>query len=241
MLNFSQYLILADIEGFFGIVFFLIAFVGWVINLVNQNQEQKKPPRRRPPNQAGQRRKKAVQNEIDQFLGQARRNSGQRPATDVDDVEVIAPPSERRAPPRRRRTREEVWEKQTGAAPSKKPKPASPSQKPKGRGLASRHLETRESQAKKSAEKPRTPKPISSIAKNVENDLPHAVDASVAAHLSKFTAESPTSAGQIGIARTTTNRRTKGSVLGKLLQSKESVRNAVILNEVLSPPKSMRK
>ena len=251
MLDFSQYVMLADLEGFFGIVFFLIAFVGWVINLVNQNQEQNKPPRRRPPNQPGQRpnqpghrRKKDVQSEIDQFLGQSRRNSGKQSAIDTDDVEVIAPPPGRRPAPRRRRTREEVWEEQAGVTPPQKPKPARPkpaTAKSKGRGLAARHLESQERRTSEPAKKPKRSQTGSRLTQQVERDLPHAVDASVAAHLKPFTADSPTSTGQIGITATTSNRKSKGSILGNLLQYKAGIRNAIILNEILSPPKSMRK
>lgn len=237
MTDFTQHLMLADIEGFFGIVFFLIAFVGWVINLVNQNQEQNKKQRKRPGNQAGNRRKQNVQNEIDQFLGQSRRKPGAGRSPATDDVEVIAPPAGRRPPPRRRKTREEVWEEQTGASPSPSPKRKPVPAKKEGRGLASRHLETK----KKSKKEPLKPKPISSISKQVEQDLPHAVDASVESHLHTFTAERPNATGQLGMASTTTNQKTKGSALGKMLRSKSGVRNAIILNEILSPPKSLRK
>ncbi|MBT5020461.1 hypothetical protein N8590_01815 [bacterium] len=235
MTHFTQHLLLADIEGFFGIVFFLIAFVGWVINLVSQNQGQNKQQRKRPANQAGNRRKQNVQNEIDQFLGQSRRNSGADRPQATDDVEVIAPPAGRRPPPRRRKTREEVWEEQTGAPPSPKPKPVPP--KTKGRGLATRHLETK----KKPKKELRKPKSISNLSEQVEKDLPHAVDASVTSHLHSFTAENPSATGQLGMASTTSNRKTKGSSLGKLLRSKSGVRNAIIMNEILSPPKSLRK
>lgn len=240
----SSFCLIADIEGFFGIVFFLIAFVGWVINIVNQNQQQNKPgQRRRPPNQAAQRRKQEVQHEIDKFLNRSRDDRRREEPVDLDEVEVIAPPPTRRAPPRKRRTREEVWAEQTGNRPqSETPSPTQQKSRqskrsgPKPRkGLASRHLKTSEPEKPKKFQKKRP-----SLAEQVEKDLPHAVDASVSSHMSTFTADQPQAVGQQGISRTTSDRKSEGNLIGQLLKSKQGIRNAIILNEILSPPKAMR-
>lgn len=228
-------LILADLEGFFGIVFFLIAFVGWVINLVNQSHDPKgKNQNRRSPQAPGQR-KENVQKEIDNFLGQSRRS---RPATTTemtDDVELIAAPPSRRDPPRRRKSREQVWSEQTGrsrhSVPAPEPQPH-PQQRP-GEALAAHHLQS------KTQDSP--PRPVSHLAEQVERDLPHQVDEHVNAHLDRFSAASPNATGQLGILVTTDNRESRASLIGALLRSQAGVRNAIILNEILSPPKSLRR
>lgn len=217
--------LLADIEGFFGIVFMLIAIVGWVINLVNQNagQDAKNQQRRRPPRPQGQRSPGKMQREIDQFLKQSGKAGG---AEQLDDVEIIAPPARRR-PPKRRRTREEILAEQRGETIPATPRPA---------GKQPARQPSRKSTARKTFQPPKA----SSIAEQVEKDLPHAIDQSVAEHLHQFTADSPTATGQQGILSTTLNRPSKAPVLRRLLTSRDSVRDAIILNEILSRPKSLR-
>lgn len=234
--------VIADIEGFFGIVFFLIAFVGWVINLVNQNQDPKKQGRTRPSPKA--RSQQSVQQEIDEFLAQSRRGPGQQHARQpqrqdqTDDVELIAPPQARRPAPRRRKSREEVWSEQTGQ-PSKARQNAPKQTKPKrSQGLAEKYLQ-KSSQTSQPAEN--RSRKRSTLADQIEADLPHAVDAGVAEHLKIFTAESPTSIGLQGISETTNNRRTKANILASMLRTPKGIRQAILMNEILSPPKSLRK
>ena len=236
MLTSQLAIVLADIEGFMGIVFFLVAFVGWVINLVNQNQgkgnNQRGPRRPRP---AGER-KRDVQGEIDEFLTQSRRRKSTTTTTGSDDIEVVSTPKQRRRPPRRRKSRQEIWEEQTGKANQPAPptpKPEKPKSRP-GQTIASRHLES------KTKKKDKPKKQLSHINERVEQDLPHSVDASVSSHLQTFSAAAKTSTGQIGILSTTRNAQTKAGIVGKLLKSKDGIRNAIILNEILSPPRSMR-
>ena len=233
---FGQFIpvILADIEGFFGIVFFLIAFVGWVINLVNQNQEaQKRAPKRPGGPQVRSQTKSETQREIEQFLQQSQRSSKRMSEFEVDDVEVIAPPA-RRAPPRRRRTREEIIAEQAGTPPAL--------QKPQRAETRTQLVHERKSQSskKKRATLPNKVQATSKFTAMINADLPHAVDQSVSSHLQKFTADSPSSTGQLGMASTTLNRKSKGNLIGDLLRTKRGVQNAIILNEILSPPKSRR-
>jgi len=229
--------ILADFESFVGIVFFLIAFVGWVINLVNQNQDptkQNKGPRRNQP-QAGNR-KQDVQGEIDQFLNQSRRRKGEPNRPGNDDIEVVSAPGQQRRPPRRRRTRQEVWEQQTGQQPQPlSQETTAPAVQPRpGEALASRHLASTSKKRKKSR------KQLSQLNEKIQQDLPHSIDASVSTHLHTFSANSKQATGQIALSSTTRNYKTKGNIVGGLLRSKKNIRDAIILNEILSPPKSRR-
>lgn len=232
----TSVLLLADMDGFFGVVFFLIAFVGWVINLVSQSQEKGKGGRKPPPSQRRPGSQRNVRSEIDQFLNQSKRSSNRSDHDDLDVIEVIAPPSQRR-PPRRRRSRAEVLADQAGRRPPKidEKLPRAESSSRPGQELSEHHLETASATRKK-----RTP-PRSQVAQQVEINLPHSVNQHVASHLESFAASSPLSSGRQGMVATTTDRKSKATVIGSLLQSKSGIRNAIILNEILSPPKSLRK
>ena len=95
--------LLADFGGFFAVLFLLISFFGWIINMINA---QNPPP---APNRGPQRRPRArdrkVQNEIEQFLQEAMGNKGAARQDEVpdDQIEVVeATPPRRVAPPRRK-------------------------------------------------------------------------------------------------------------------------------------------
>lgn len=227
-------LLLADIEGFFGIVFFLIAFVGWVINLVSQNQEKSKNERKPPVRQGRSGSQRNPRKEIDQFLSQSKRSSNRSRQNDLDEVEVIAPPAQRR-PPRRRRSRQEILADQAQSrTPQLEKKQPKHSPRP-GEDVSSRHLATLATQREE------RPPLVSHVAEQVAEHLSHGVDKQVASHLDVFTAAGSVSSGRRGMASTTTARKSQGTLIGSLLRSKSGVRNAIILNEILSPPKSLRK
>ncbi|TWT56912.1 hypothetical protein KOR42_02680 [Thalassoglobus neptunius] len=231
--------ILADIESFFGVVFFLIAFVGWVVNLINQSQGKGGA---NPPNRRGQRPKAQVkrktQNQIDQFLNQARNQRNDRKQGQTDDVEVVAEPGQtKRRPPKRRRSRREIWEEQTKQQQQKAtPPPTKPlAQQPQSRQNTPSRRRTSQSDISERRAQSETKKPS-----RKQENLPHAVDQSVAEHLSVFSAGRSDSTGQIGLAATTRNARSQGNLIGNLLRSKDGIKNAILLNEILSPPAALR-
>ncbi|QDT32282.1 hypothetical protein [Thalassoglobus polymorphus] len=238
----TPYLLLADLESFFGIVVFLIALMGWIVNLVSQNQppkNQRGPQQRRPtPRQSG------VQNEIDQFLKQSRREGGRvsRPSrpSGTEEVEVISPPPSRRPPPpRRRRTRDEILAEQAGQQPPRSnPLPAKPKPTRKRPDSSQRSsIESSKSRSKQSqqasAAAAQAPQKVSqSIDEHVKSHVPH---------LPHVTAtSSPTVIGQIGGVTKVSKRKSNKNSFAALLNSRAGIRNAVVLNEILSPPKALR-
>ncbi|MEW4489489.1 hypothetical protein AB1L42_15510 [Thalassoglobus sp. JC818] len=230
--------LLADIESFFGVVFFLIAFVGWVVNLINQAQGKGGA---NPPNRRGQRPqaqlKRKTQNQIDQFLNQARNQRNDRNQGGTDDVEVVAEPGQaKRRPPKRRRSRREIWEEQTRR---EQQKPAPQPSKPIAQQQRPEQKPQRRRTSQSEAASRRTKNESKQAARPKEN-LPHAVDQSVAEHLSVFTAARSDSTGEMGIASTTRNARSQGNLIGNLLRNKDGIRNAILLNEILSPPAALR-
>ncbi len=241
----TPYLLLADLESFFGIVVFLIALMGWIVNLVSQNQDpknkralqQRRPGEQRPTPRP---RPSGVQNEIDQFLKQSRRDGGRvsRP-TGTEEVEVISPPPSRRPPPpRRRRTRDEVLAEQAGLQkpPQSKPLPAKPTPTRKRSDLSQRSstepAKTRSKKSQQAATAQTQQKVSQTIDEHVKTHVPH---------LPHVTAtSSPTVLGQIGGATKIRKRKSNKNSFAALLNSKAGVRNAVVLNEILSPPKALR-
>ncbi|WP_437223438.1 hypothetical protein SH661x_003218 [Planctomicrobium sp. SH661] len=257
--------ILADLQSVIAAVFMLIAFAGWVGNLINQSKagapQQRRPPQGRPA--PGQ---KSVQSEIDKFLNQAREVSPPNPSRDErlssDGVEVIERPRNaptRRPPPtqQRRRTQREIWEEQIGKsapeppvppaprkqpAPSRKaeapkPAPASGSSRPGGQITNRKAPTTFPAETSRSVGSPKD----SRISSAVSKDLAPQIGTNVTAHLGSFQAISTTSFGESGIAATTAKSETPAAKLGQLIKSRHGMRDAILLSEILSKPRALRR
>ena len=214
--------ILAAPEGIVGIIVFLIAFIGWIINIANQGNPQKK----RAGHPARERGRK-VQDEIDDFLQQSKRGREQRPARAeaVDDIELIDEPRARRRPPRKR-VRVQSTSKKPGARQQERT-PVAKQRKTSGEKLSDHHLR-------------------SSLAENArdaqaQEKVSRSVGQSVESHLGTFSAMAPTSMGQLAMATTTRNSKSAAAKRVLLLfRSKQRVRDAVIVNEIFSKPRSLR-
>lgn len=241
--------LLADIPELFGAALFVMMVIGWIVNLVNQNQPGN-PPRRPQTNRP---RSDQVQNEIDRFLNQARRPQNKPQSANVDDVELAEegrsrPP--RRPPPanQRRRTRKEVWEEQTGKKnkPGGRPKPAPPakpavaanlpSAERPGQSLAQRHVQTSVSGSSITRDVGHLPtdRVGGAISRNE-------IKQSVTQHLGAFSAADDKSSGAVAMASTTSSRATPAEALRQLMKTKHGVRDAIVLSEILSKPRALRR
>ncbi|MCA8996892.1 MAG: hypothetical protein KDA80_07900 [Planctomycetaceae bacterium] len=234
-----EFLILADIGGMIGLAFFVIAFIGWILNLVNQSSEaQQRQARMQRRQQQG--RRESVQDEIDDFLNKNRQKDRsppelrtqqqQRRETQVrsDEIEVV----ERRSPPRRKpperqkKSRKEIWEEQVGKRPETG---RQPSQRPQATPQPKPPIGVSRERA-----------PLSSLAQTVEKDLPHLVDSHVASHLGEFRADDADTIGGMGIGETRSHRSTAAEQIFALLRTQTGVRQAIILGEILDRPKTFR-
>jgi hypothetical protein len=227
---------LAALEGFFAIAFFLIAFIGWIVSLANQHQN---PPKRGQGGAGDRQRRREVQGEIDEFLTQSRRNRPRQQRREEfvneDEIEIIEPPKRRparRPPPQgqqRSRTRREIWEEQTQGedeTASSRSRPPIPEQKP--------------NRSRRSQPPQRTPSPsLGHLAQQVAQDVPHAVDQSVSSHMGLFGAAAMT--GTRDASETTSRRSSPAVTVLPLLRSKEGIRNAVLLTEILSKPRGLQR
>lgn len=207
------------------IIFLVIAFISWIINLVSKNNDEAKAgggraPRPEPP------RDGRLQNEIDIFLqevsGQKKGNARVEEDIPMEIVEVEETPPRRRnvrqQPPRRPSRRQEARE--TSASEHNRPGPGvAERQKPGSANLGggvrqhvSEHLSSGD------------------VESHVEEHLAHDVDQSVQQHLGQFSVGESVDLGAPGT-----------HPLVSLLRSPSGMRQAILMGEILSPPKSQRK
>lgn len=220
-------ILLADIEGFFGIVFFLIAFVGWVINIVSQNksaEQKKRDVARRGPVAQQRGNRNSAQSEIDQFLRQAKQQmGGVQEVDEIDDVVVIAPPK-RRNPPQQPKSKQEIWQEQTGQAVT--PKPAKQRQQ---RATAKRRTSPQQS--------PPTPAPVQQSPVRPVSQPGQEGSLTGSGTLTGYTMSPGTGPAAVGQAPVLLNSATE---IRRLLQSRGGARNAIVLGEILARPKSLQ-
>jgi hypothetical protein len=213
------------------VAFAAIAFVSWV---VKQIAAQNNAAARRPGPRPARPRNDRIQQEIDQFIQEA---AGRRPprkeVVSVDDIEIVSPPAAGRRPgPRRPAPR-----------PSRPVRPVEPkpavAERP-GQAAAQRHLTGREQLGAGLSNHVRTHMD-NRVAAEVQQHLPHAVDQEVSQHLGAFAARStgPTALPLDAAA----GRRAATPALALLgeLRSPGGVRQAIILQEILQRPRSLRK
>lgn len=236
MIGVPQPILALDVGTVFGVIFLVIAFLGWLINLLsNQNRPpppvprggQGRPPRPRDDKLAG---------EIELFLREVagqKEQKGRQPEQKPEDVpiEVVAEakPRARRPVPRPPRPA------QRAARPEIIEPPPSPPQQPARRrsGISERHaIDTSEVGADITRhltgymEQGR-------LDRQVDVDLPHAVNQGVREHLGLFGADPFSEEAE-------SNSSTAASTVAALLRNPAGVRQAILINEVLLPPKSRR-
>jgi len=225
-------LLAVDAGAIIAVIFGLISFIGWVMNQVNGAQKTPPPPRKRAP------RDRTIQDEIDQFLSD--REGKPRPDRRKDE-EILTPDQvELIEEPRRKPVPKPVQQK-----PRPKPKPAPQKAQP-ARPQPQRiqkpateqstttvtHPGRHAAQLGKEFQQQVTQAMAPRLASTVGKDLPHSVDQSVTQHLGRFSGSgtrAPTDAG-----------RHAASVVA-MIRNPDSVRAAIIINEILSPPLASRK
>lgn len=204
------------------LAFIVIMLISWVINQVNAQNQRKPPPQRRGPQRGGPpRRNRGIQDEIDNFLREAagRRQPprGGGRVLEADEIEIV----EERPAPRR-------------------PAPARPTRQPKpGTGVAGRHLGGQERLGSSVRDHLRTHME-ERVEEQAEGYLPHAVDQLVAQHLGAFSADSSGSSGRTAQSETRRRARIRAAALRTAFRTPGGARNAVLMHEILSRPRSLR-
>lgn len=246
-------LLAAPFEGVMGIILFIIAVIGWIVQLANSQNNPPPPQRRRRPDRARGNRKTGE--EIERLMrearqgGRAQANAGNRPrgGGGADEIEILEPGRARRqAPqrrppqrpaPKRRRTREEIYREQVGLETPADAQVVEPA--PARRGRRSRDTQRREATSSEAAHREISSIADTHLAPSARQALPHAVDQSVSNHLGTFSGMS--AFGEQGLHETTANRAFVAKQLVANLLSKQGIRTAILANELLSPPMSRRK
>lgn len=230
--------ILAQLGGWFALGFLVISFIGWIINLINSQNPPPAPDRgrqRRP-----QARDRKVQNEIEDFLEEAMgKQRGGPEQVRPDEIEVLEPAAStaRRAPSRPRRRPPS----RPGSGPKQTP-PASqpPRQRRPGSGVASRHVLP--SQELGSNVTSHLQEHMGRrVAQETEQHLPHSVDRTVAQHLGDFTADDRDTRDTVKpVHRSRVNISNPAGLIDEL-RSPAGMRKAILLQEILSKPRMLRK
>lgn len=239
--------ILADGGGIGVIVFLVISFISWILNMKNEGQKPKNRPRPNQPNRPAQAAKRpdALKNELEMFLEEV---TGAKPRAEQNNprqVDAARPPR-----PQRR-------ERPAGGRPdAPRSKPAVvQQQKPKRR-----RVQQQKAQAPPKADKPKAAKQPkrelgSKLREHVDDYMgEHRVDKHVAEHLAEGV--SGRKSKRIGssvkehLGATSFDGPVQIEVdpppattasLIKMLRNPTSVRNAILVNEILQPPRALRK
>jgi hypothetical protein len=221
-----------NFEGLIAVAFLVISVIGWVINQAGGQKNQGPKPGAAPRPQP---KRQQVQSEIDSFLQQA---TGKRPARGnadqvaEQDIELVeeAPRRVPVAPERRPPSRPQAQPRpvaQTGRpAPQPRrtqPQPVrTPNPTPMPRATATALGQgVRQHVAVHMADQ---------ISQRVAQEVPHAIDAMVQQHLgTSMSSRSPVQ-----------EQSSAAAFIGIDLTNANAIRQAVILNEILSPPLSRR-
>jgi len=250
--------ILADVESFMGTIIMMVAIAGWVINIVNQAKPGAPPRKPAPPRP--QQSPSTIQGEIEKFLAQTRQNTpdSAKPAETIRPLPPDRPgnPPARRAPVseegRRKPRAPSSWEERSGQrasrtrslttqqAPTSAKQTSSPVSLPKSPRTGHSAAKSPLSKGEESPFSQRKPGVNDRITTSVAQDLtPHLIR-DARAHLGSFTGESATSLGEIGIVGTTRATQTPATNLARMLRSKRSVREAILLSEIMAKPRVLR-
>lgn len=191
--------VLGFVEGILGIIFFIIAFMGFISNLTKQNQEAQRRQQRRGGGDA----REQMQDEIDAFLKESRRSQKSTQRDDFvpdNEIEVLEAP--RRRPPRqRKRTRQR----------------------------------TSQQKNKKATPEPVTPVPVAEALE--DRHIYASFDGQEMPHLQTGLGQ-PAQVAQI--ARRGKSSGAKEAVVA-MVRSGTGIRNAILVNEILSKPAALRK
>lgn len=241
--------ILADVDLVVGLIIGLITVVGWIANLAS-NKNQKGPPIANRPRPPVRPREEKLQQEINIFLEDAaappRRETGGRPAAPVRTGSVGSP---------------QGGTAFAGRATAGRPTASRPAANPQGRGPAQSSGQGRKSgggAAGKSSRKPRPgesiagrPAPLTEslgagvkqslsqhmsdrVSQEVQQRLASRVEEKVSADLgTTMTSGASMRAPALPAAVSTTLRADR---FAELLRNPANVRQAIVLNLILSPP-----
>ena len=197
------------------IIMIAIGFISWLVQNVGNQNRPAQPPVRRPGRPPRPRNQPAA-SEIEDFL---------------EEVQPGRPPQPQ---PRQSRPQPQGKPRPQGGQIGQKQKPRVPAQEPRrlrpGEELAHRHVDAKDlgSGVRKHVSQ-HVPK--DAVGKQVERDLEHRIDREVTQHLGKSSSSSSTPPPAVPALATEVR---------DLLARPENMRQAIVLNEILTRPKFPR-
>jgi len=232
-----------------------------------KGHQRPRPPQ--PQGQQGQ--PNPIQTEIERFLEQARQATASQRREEVqrrddvlssDGVEVISPPRNqpvRRPPPSQqtRRPQQEIWEEQTGR------RPADPAAQQKQNSQRKQKQNQQQGSRKKQQNQGKSPRPsetvagrpvgapigssfepataVSRFSSEVGRSSLAQTTPSISSHLKAFTAKDAGSLGEMGISSTTQRAESPAMQLAAMMRSRQGVRDAILLSEIMAKPRALRR
>ncbi|MDB5387249.1 MAG: hypothetical protein JWM11_2895 [Planctomycetaceae bacterium] len=247
--NFGPPVLAAFIQEFLTLAVIVISVIAWIIRTVQGNSQQLPPPVQRP----GRRRDERGDDEIDSFLEQVNRSQSparsnrpegsrnQPPATRSNSAKQ-PPATPQPTPAKQRQPTRQLSE----GLPSRQPEAATAARNaPPSQGMSQRSQE--QSNARNAKE------PQKDLGKSLSQQTqptPPATVASAPTNLGSFRASLPIQASQTPAQRagaaspeaaTTASFLARTNNLRQALRNPQMISQAIVVQEILSRPKSLRK
>ncbi len=208
------------IEQLIPVIFVLIGIVSWIMNAIKDRRQEPERPVRRAKNP----RDESLQNEIDIFIQEV---TDQRNQTQPRQPAQQPKPQPVRRPPARTQTRPE---------PPRTPKkePPNPVHQRPGDSIASRKGPGSTDLGQGVARHVQQHIESHSVGQESEQRLGHGVQQSVLEHLGK--SSSAETSREEGAPESTVIQQVR-----RLMSSPSSMGQAILINEILSPPRARRR
>ncbi|MCA9042558.1 MAG: hypothetical protein KDA65_19540 [Planctomycetaceae bacterium] len=243
--DFNPCLLALGLEEILTAVFLIITFLSWVFQAINSKQDKDNDGKARNRRQQRQQQKESFESEIERFLQEVNspdakrdqpvrqhepqrrpepvaRNRPTRPLSEEFEIEIIDEPPIRASRRQKQRGRKD-------RRPAQAAQPAAPVIKKKRESISERTLENKTLGANVSSH---VEEYLDKDAREQQahfRSLGQGVASSVAAHLGTAEGSSARTVNQSRAAKVRT-----------LFQNQETVRQAILVNEILSKPKSLR-
>lgn len=218
-------------EEAIALVIFLISILSWLINTIRSASADKNVPPPRPANaDRPQQPKQQLQNEIDVFLREV--GAKNKPQQAGAERRLPAAPRQPPEPPRRARQPLQRSDSQTAVKPAQSP----PQREQRKRSFEERKSPVSTELGKEVRTHVSQYMQAERLPTHAASGLGQEVVASVADHLGKFTAITPAPMSDAPPPPVTA-----ANTIASMLRNPNSVRQAILINEVLARPKALRK
>ncbi len=214
----------ADPGGIISLLIFVFAFISWLVNKLNEQQKPPRPVGGQGPQPRPRPREARLQKEIDAFLKQAA-GDGKRPERPIEVVDFA----------------QEKRSKETRGLPSEKPVKDRSKRRKSVSTIADRKPRSSDELGQGVRKHLEEHMKAGRVSSHVDEYLSHDVNRTVESHLGTLNRQSPDANSAYGTSAQSISDALAAQKIVDLLRDSDGIRQAVILNEILSPPKSLRR